>query len=150
MSTTIDLTTGFPPVEAHFLSSVPDLPKGYVCVRANDSGCTRILSLERSDFVTFQPCKTKIVVAKKGVDLEAEGVGDILLHTRDQVGYPVSILLTNCLWVPGAHCRLVSAVALATDGYQTVLPSDGRRILILHLACISLVMPPGFSGTTRS
>ena len=46
-----------------------------------------------------------------------------MLFRSDQLGYPVSILMTNCLWVPGAHRRLVSAVALATDGYQTVLPS---------------------------
>ena len=118
-STILDVASA--PVMAFYAST--GIHAGFQCRMCMDSGCTCTISSVRSDFVTFRPKTTQIIVAKKGIILESHGEGDILLHTRDHLGYPVSLLIRNCLFVPDANRCLLSSVALGSDGYQTVLPA---------------------------
>ena len=45
------------------------------------------------------------------------------MHCLDNMGRPCKLVLTYVLHVPNASRNLMSASALAAQGYQTVLPS---------------------------
>ena len=73
------------------------LPAGFTYQWCGDSGCTRTTSDQRSDFITFEQKRIPIMVVKQGAILEGQGVGDILIHTRDNLGYPVTIRQRDCI-----------------------------------------------------
>ena len=66
--------------------------------------------------------RVPINIAKRGIVLEGQGVGDILIHTRDNLGYPVAIRLSNCIYCPDG-IRLMSLFTLSTMGFQPVMPA---------------------------
>ena len=55
--------------------------------------------------------------------MQAVGIGDCLVHCVDNLGRPCKILIKDVLHVPAASRNLMSASAMAQQGYQTVLPS---------------------------
>jgi hypothetical protein len=55
--------------------------------------------------------------------MQAVGIGDCLVHCVDNLGRPCNSLLKDVLHVPTASRNLMSASAMAQQGYQTVLPS---------------------------
>ncbi len=73
-------------------------------------------------FISIKAFKTPINTAKEGEVIWSEGIGNVLLKTRNNAGEIVPLLLKNVLYVPSATCSLISVLALRADGHQTIYP----------------------------
>ena len=73
-------------------------------------------------FISIRAFKTPINTAKEGEVIWSEGIGNVLLKTRNNAGEIVPLLLKNVLYVPTATCSLISVLALRADGHQTIYP----------------------------
>jgi len=91
-----------------------------------DGGASSHVWKDPSMFISIKPCKTPINTAKEGEVIWSEGVGNVLLKTRDNSGELVSLLLKNVLYVPSATCSLISVIALRADGRQTIYPEPEK------------------------
>jgi hypothetical protein len=87
-----------------------------------DGGASSHVWKNPSMFISIKPYKTSINTAKEGEVLWSEGIGNVLLKTRNNAGEFVSLLLKDVLYVPTATCSLISVVALRADGRQTIYP----------------------------
>ena len=105
-----------------FLANSSSTSAGFSYHWCGDSGCTRTISNHRSDFVTFEKKHIPIILAKQGAILDGQGVGDIIIHTRDNLGYPVTIREENSIWVPDGR-RLLSLHTVSEKGFQPVMPA---------------------------
>ena len=87
-----------------------------------DGGASSHVWKNPSMFIAIRSCKTPINTAKEGEVIWSEGIGNILLKTRNNAGEFVPLLLKNVLYVPAATCSLISVNALRADGRQTIYP----------------------------
>jgi len=87
-----------------------------------DGGATSHYWKNPSMFISIKACKTPIKTAKEGEVIWSEGIGNVLLKTRNNAGEIVDLLLKKVLYVPTATCSLISVVALRADGRQTIYP----------------------------
>ena len=120
------------------LASTGD-PSKFSCKWCNDGGANRSISNDITDFTSnYRSVNITITVAKQNITMQAVGVGDCLVHCLDNMGRPCKLVLTDVLHVPHASRNLMSASALAAQGYQTVLPS------------INATFPPGLYFPRRA
>ena len=73
-----------------------------------------------SDFKNYKSMNIPVHVAKKGAVMQAIGVGDIDLHSVDNMGNPCVLTLKDVLCIPEANKSLISMSMLAKEGYQCV------------------------------
>ena len=105
----------------------------------NDGGANRSISNDITDFTSnYRAVSINITVAKQNISMQAVGIGDCLVHCVDNLGRPCKLLLKDVLHVPAASRNLMSASAMAQQGYQTVLPSANA------------IFPPGLYLPRRS
>jgi hypothetical protein len=105
----------------------------------NDGGANRSISNDITDFTSnYRAVSINITVAKQNISMQAVGIGDCLVHCADNLGRPCKHLLKDVLRVPAASQNLMSASAMAQQGYQTVLPSA------------KAIFPPGLYLPRRS
>ena len=96
-------------------------PSKFSCKWCNDGGANRSISKNITDFTSnYRSVNITIPIAKQNITMQAVGVGDCLVHCLDNMGRPGKLVLTDVLHVPNASRNLMSASALAAQGYQTV------------------------------
>ena len=108
-------------------------PSKFSC--SNDSGANRHIAADISEFTpNYRAVNITLTVAKQHISMQADGIGDFLVHCVDNIGCPCKLELKDVVHVPTASRNLLSSSCLAAQGYQTILPS------VQPAAC---AFPPG-------
>lgn len=92
-----------------------------------DSGASRHMCADKSQFLNIQPYKTKSIIVANKQRIEVKGRGDIILKVENNFG---PIKLRNVLYVPGLTLHLISVSCISKRNPEHEISFKSDRCLI--------------------